>query len=203
MCNWARREIAKGIANIPSYTPYLARKLSSSHWLPDISEQRISVGNLTLNSRQEKRNRVSHELPIQSRLLSRGRFLLAAEWCSGLRPFGGLCSQLNFLAVVLNLCVAEGVNLGLPHFRIQSARLEGSTRARAIDPSACYGFLSAEQLGVKKQARRELPLSFWGGNRRFNPRRPTIELARQSENSPNFPSTPRTTDNKHRPPKAG
>ena len=162
MRNWIQHERAKGLSKIPPYAPYLVPALSSSPWLPDVTEHRDSHEYWTKNSRQAKRKLVPQELPVQSWLLYHMRFLMAGECCSAFVVFGGLCAQLNLISDVLNLCVTESAGLGLTYSRISSSRLGESARRRIIDPAEFSNLSSSEQLGVKEQARRELALASRG-----------------------------------------
>ena len=62
------------------------------------------------------------------------RSLLAAECGSAFGQFGGLSYQLNLVAILLNLCITESVNLGLSYFRILSSNLEENARMRVLPP---------------------------------------------------------------------
>ena len=172
MVNWIQRERAKGFAKIPPYTPYLVPSLSSPPWLPDVSEHRNSYDSWARNARQARRNFAPQELPLQSWLLYHMRFLMAGECCAAFTPFGGLCAQLNLVAIVLNLSVTENVGLGLTYFKILSSRLEESARQRIIAPNEFSVLLNNEQLDVKEQARRELSLAFRQQGNRGQPATP-------------------------------
>ena len=100
---------------------------------------------------------------------------MAAECCGAFVHFGGFSAQLNLVAIVLNLCITESVNLGLSYFRILSSRLEENARMRVLSSSSFAALLNSEQLDVKEQARREercpqrTVLSHHPKNRRANP----------------------------------
>ena len=183
MVNWIQRERAKGLAKIPPYTPYLVPALSSPPWLPGVTEHRNSYDSWARNARQARRNLAPQELPMQSWLLYHMRFLMAGECCSAFSLFGGLCAQLNLVAIVLNLCVTENVGLGLTYFKILSSRLEESARQRIIAPNEFSVLLSNEQLDVKEQARRELSLAFRQTGNRGQPPTPFSRARNQPANS--------------------
>ena len=200
------------MAKIPPFTPYVVPQLSSAPWLPDVAEHRNSFENWSRNARQARRRATPQELPIQSFLLYQLRFIVAGECCMAFRPFGGMCAQLNLLAIVLNLCVTESVSLGLGYFRILSSRLEENARMRVIAPNDFFGLLSTEQLDVKEQARRELSLSFRGNG--FQPRAPPATFPRgpprgngrrssfNSSGNPNTNPNFTPTNIQNRPPRA-
>ena len=159
MCNWIQRELANGVAKIPSYRPYLVPKLSSPPWFPNKEDRRSIYESWPSNSRQAKRKTPPQELPTPTWMLYLLRFLLAAECCGAFVHFGGLSDQLNLVAIVLNLCIAESVNLGLSYFRILSSKLEENARMRVLPLGSFALLLNTEQLDVKEQARREAILS--------------------------------------------
>ena len=159
MCNWVQRELAKGFAKIPPCRPYLVPNLSSVPSFPSKEDRRSSFANWPANSRQALRETLPQELPAPSWMLYHLRFLLADECCKAFQHFGGLSDQLNLVGIVLNLCVTESANLGLSYFRILSSKLEENARMRVISTDAFAALLSAEQLGVKEQALREVALS--------------------------------------------
>ena len=79
MCNWVQRDLAKRLARIPSYRPYLVPKLSSPPWFPNKEDRRASFESWPANSRQAKRRALPPELPMPTWMLYRPRFLVAAE----------------------------------------------------------------------------------------------------------------------------
>ena len=191
--NWVAKELAKGLAKIPPFTPYLVPKLSSAPRVPDMTERRSSIEKWCSHSKQAKRRLLPQELPVQAWILYHFRFLMAAECCGAFRLFGGLSAQFNLFSIVLNLCVAENVNLGLSYFRILSARLEEFARMRVIAPGEFSSLLNTEQLDVKEQARREMALSLRGNPVRaprppFVPRWPGSRPIRSAVNR--IPITP-------------
>ena len=187
MRNWIQRECTEGLAKIPPYTPYLAPRLSSSPWLPDVTDHRNIHDYRAKNSRQAKRKLSPQELPAQGWLLYRLRFLMDGERCSAFAPFDALCAPLNLISVAPNLCVTENVGIWITYFKILRSKLADSARRRIIAPAEFSGLLSVEQLGVKEQARRELALAARGSDARGNPDIPPTYRA-QNENRPNRPT---------------
>ena len=138
MCNWAPRESANGVARIPSYAQYLAPRLRSSPWMPDVAGSRAILEGWANDSRRVKSKLAPQELPDQPCCLYRWNFLMADETRSAIRPIGGLRAQRN----LLNIIVTESVNLGLSYFRIMSARLRERSLGCATFPRSGSHVLS-------------------------------------------------------------
>ena len=169
MCNWIQKELANGAAKMPSYLPYLVPKLSAHPWLSNKTDRKSIYDYSPANSRQAKRKTLPQELHIQSWMLYRWRFLMAPEFCSAFRHFGCLWAQMNLLAMVLNLCVTESVNLRLAYCRLLSSRMDENARMRVLSTDAYAALLSTEQLDAREQARREVLLSSRDGGPAYFP----------------------------------
>ena len=157
MVNWIQRERANGLSEIPPYAPYLAppMRCPATPWLPGVTERKSSFDYRSKNSRQDQRRLVPKALSVRSWMLYRPLFLMDGERCGAFQAFGGLCAQLNLVAIALNLCVAENVGLGLTYSEISRSRLEESARMRIIAPTEFSSLRGRDQLCVKEQARRE------------------------------------------------
>ena len=158
--------------------------LSFPPWLPDVTARKNSFDYWSKNSRHAKRKLSPKELSLQSRLLYHQRFLMTGGCCGSFQAFGGLCDQLNLVAIVLNLCVAESMGLGLTYFKTPSSLLEASARMGIIAPNEFPSLLGSEQLGVKEQARRGLPLSFRSAPHKGFPHQTPYHLAQVGYRAP-------------------
>ena len=153
------RTSERAIENSPLYTIFGAIDVIPP-WFPDVGERKNSFDYWSKNSRQAMRKLGPKELPPPVVVVVPSAFPDGWGMMFRFSDFGGLCAQLNSVAIVLNLCVGESVDLRLTFVKIPSSRLEESARMRIFAPNDFPRLLDSEKLDVKEQARRELSLSF-------------------------------------------
>ena len=92
-------------------------------------------------------------LSTQSFLLYHLRFVVEADICASWDIFGGLGAQISHLSAAHNLAAIETVGLSLAYRDILSLRFTENDRHRSTTEAECASFLSAEQFGVREQAK--------------------------------------------------
>ena len=159
MCNWVARDVANGMSDIPAYLLYPSPLLRSRPWFPDETDRDRDLGEWKKHPEQAKKRIAPKGLSIQAWLLYHLCFLPDAQTCRDCAEIGGLAPKLNLLAISRNMDVPGSVNLAISYFRILSARFAEGARQRSCSSDDFVRLLSAEQIDLGKQARRERALS--------------------------------------------
>ena len=159
MANYISLELARGMAKVPAYTPFIVPDVSASPWVVTSMEHVAAVVRRRGNSRLAKREGNSAAAPMQARLLYQLRFLIADDLAGAWSGFGGLASQLNHLAIVMNISIVESTSVDFPYVRLAREFLAERARSRheIAGPNFFGDFLSVENPALKLMALAENP----------------------------------------------
>ena len=156
MVNFASKELARASSKDPPYKPYPTPNLHSHPWMPETADHLADQAQWKSYAKSSKKVQLPLELSIQRFLLYQLRFLLAADLCSAWAGFGGLGAQLCHLSIALNIAVIETVGLALTYHAILSSRMSEKARQRSTSEAEFISTLSADQFGVREQAKRDV-----------------------------------------------
>ena len=179
MANYISLELARGMAKVPAYTPFIVPDISASPWAITAKEHVAAVVRWRGNSRQGKKDENSSAIPMQAWLLYQLRFLVAADLAGAWSAFGGLAAQLNHLSIVMNMSIVDSATVALAYDRLVREFLAERARSRheLNGPSFFSDFLSVENPALKLKALAEHPRG--GGAPRDQPSK--AELQKQKK----------------------
>ena len=154
MANYISKELAKGKAQVPSYTPYIVVDVSAVPW-PVQSAEHTAVSTNWKAKRQANKTTNPQSLPFNAWLLYRLRFIFTADLLGAWSGFGGLSAQLNYMSILLHLATTESMSAALIYDGLISSHLEELARSRANKTAGVVDFadlLSNEHARFKIQA---------------------------------------------------
>ena len=159
MANYISLELARGMAKVPAYTPFIVPDVSASPWAITAKEHVAAVVRWRGNSRQGKLDANSTAIPMQAWLLYQLRFIVAADLAGAWSAFGGMAAQLNHLSIVINMSVVDSATVALAYDRLVREFLAERARSRheLNGPSFFSDFLSVENPALKLKALAENP----------------------------------------------
>ena len=128
VANFARRELARGKCQTPSYTPYIFVDMSASPW-PFPSVEHASDAVKRMPKKQASKPGDPPPPPFHAWELYRLRFIATADLCADWIPLGGLADHLNNLSIMLHLATTESISVALAYDSILSAHLEELARS--------------------------------------------------------------------------
>ena len=130
MANYISSELARGVAKVPAYTPFIAPDVATAPWAVTAKEHVAAVFRRRGNSRQHKKGGNSTDIPIQAWLLYQLRFLVAADLAGAWSGFGGSAAQLSHLAIVMDISIVERASVALSYDRLSREFLAERDRPR-------------------------------------------------------------------------
>ena len=159
MANYISLELARGMAKVPAYTPFIVPDVAVSPWAITAREHVAAVVRWRGNSRQAKREENSTAIPMQAWLLYQLRFIIAADLAGAWSGFGGMAAQLNHLSIVMNISIVESASVALSYDRLVREFLSERARSRheISGPNFFGDFLSVENPALKLKALAEHP----------------------------------------------
>ena len=130
MANYISLELARGMAKVPAYTPFIVPDVAASPWAVTARGHVAAVARWRGNSRQAKREENSTAIPTHARLLYQLRFLISADSAGAWSGFGGLDAQLNHLSIVMNISIVDSASAALSYGRLVREFLAERARSR-------------------------------------------------------------------------
>ena len=107
-------------------------------------------------SNSSEKDHLTLYLIIQRFLLYQLRFVSEADLCKARSSFGGLGAQIPHLSIAISLAVVETVGVSSTYHNALSLGMAEKDRHRPTDAAEFAQLLSAEQLGGREQAKRDV-----------------------------------------------
>ena len=129
MANYSSLELARGRAQMTSYTPPIAPNVTASPWPVPTSRHTAAVTRRNSGFLSAKSPKTQH-LPLNAWILYRWRFIFTADVLGAWASFGGISARSNRLSIVLHLATTESIATALAYDSLLCAHIAELARWR-------------------------------------------------------------------------
>ena len=158
MAKYVSRELARGAARTPGYTPYRFPEVGEQSSPAPTAEHAAALARRRADHRQAAKSTRPQSVPLNAWVLYRIRFIFTADVCGAWPSFGGLSAQLNRLSIALHIATTERYPLLFPTTLSFSIAWGGSS-VRAPNGLGRGGFRRPPSLEQRRYKIHALPQS--------------------------------------------